>query len=300
MKKMSEKVVFFGSGPVAAQALALLSQHVEIEAVITKPKPAHHRDDFPVLDEAEKRGQKLLTVTDKRSLSELFASRPVKSQIGIVIDFGIIIAQDVIDYFPFGIVNSHFSLLPHWRGADPISFAILEGDKKTGVSLMVIDAGLDTGKLITQKGLEIGVNETTVSLTKKLIELSNLLLIEYLPKYIMGDIKPHNQPHPDRATYSRKLTKEDGRIDWQKPARVLEREIRAFQGWPKSYAALASVDVIISAAKVVAGSGKPSTLAANPKQLVIYCGQQALEIEKLKPRGKNEMSGLGFMNGYVH
>lgn len=296
-------LVFFGSGPVAAEALEKLAKNFEIEAVITKPKPPHHRSSFPVLDVAEKLGLKVMTVTDKTSLSELFRSRPVNSQIGVVIDFGIIISQDVIDYFPLGIVNSHFSLLPQWRGADPISFTILNGDAKTGVSLMVIDAGLDTGKLITQKVLKIEDDDTTPSLTKKLIELSDDLLRSYLPKYITGDIKPHNQPHPNRVTHSRKLTKEDGVIDWSKDAAQIEREIRAFADWPKSRTNLADIEVIVTQSHVDMDTEpqddcKPGKAWVENKQIKVQACDRPIIIDRLKPAGKAEMSAEAFLNGY--
>src|SRR5215203_4291228 len=133
-----ESIVFFGSGPVAARSLELLAQNFEIEAVVTKPQPAHHKQPFPVLVVAKNLGLRIFTPSGRSELSELFSKRPVASQLGVVIDYGFIVNQDVIDYFPLGIVNSHFSLLPRWRGADPISFSILSGDAETGVSLMLI------------------------------------------------------------------------------------------------------------------------------------------------------------------
>lgn len=293
-------VVFFGSGPVAAKALESLTKNFEIEAVITKPQPVHHREEFPVLKLAHDRNIKVLTAQNKQELSDLFKSNPVKSQIGIVIDYGVIISKDVIDYFPLGIVNSHFSLLPEWRGADPITFAILSGQSRTGVSLMLIDETLDTGKLITQKVLPIKPNDTTPSLTKKLIELSNQLLTKYLPRYISGEIKPHNQPHPDRATYSRKLTKDDGIIDWSKPAEQIEREIRAFIDWPKSRTLLGSKEVVITKSHVIDLSGNVGQVSVEDKQLLVFTGNQALAIDKLKPASKNEMTDEEFMSGYRH
>jgi methionyl-tRNA formyltransferase len=297
------KLVFFGSGPVAAEALEKLTKNFQIEAVITKPKPPHHRGNFPVLDVAKKLELKTLLVTDKKSLSELFETKPVTSPIGVVIDFGIIISQDVIDYFPLGIVNSHFSLLPRWRGADPISFAILEGDLKTGVSLMVIEAGLDTGKLITQKVMKIEDDDTTASLTKKLIGLSDELLKNYLPKYIMGDIKPHNQPHPDRVTHSRKLTKNDGVINWGNSAAQIEREIRAFADWPKSRTNLADIEVIITKAHVDKTAKpqedcQPGKAWIENKQIKVQARDLPLIIDRLKPTGKAEMTAEAFLNGY--
>src|SRR5579884_2488504 len=150
MKKTSETIIFFGSGPVAAESLKRLSENFSVEAVVTKPKPKHHKYDFPVIKIAEGLALNTLTVTDKASLTELFRERSFKSKVGVVIDFGIIIDKEVIDAFPLGIVNSHFSLLPLLRGADPISFAILEGHDKTGVSLMLINEALDEGPLLTE------------------------------------------------------------------------------------------------------------------------------------------------------
>ena len=256
MKKMSKTIVFFGSGPVAAASLELLARDFTIEAVVTKPQPAHHKQPFPVLEIAKKLGLRTLTPVNKQELSELFSTKPVTSKLGVVIDYGIIIGQDVIDYFPLGIVNSHFSLLPRWRGADPISFAVLEGDAKTGVSLMLIVAALDEGPLLAQASLPITPETTTPSLTKDLIALSHELLVRNLPKYIDGQVKP--APQSDTAvSYSRKLTKADGQIDWHKPADEVEREIRAFLEWPKSRAKLGTTEVIITKAKVIDDPLKP-------------------------------------------
>src|SRR5579884_3510995 len=147
MKKMSETIVFFGSGPVAAASLELLAPVFNIEAVVTKPKPPHHKGRFEVLELADRLNLKVLTASDQAQLSQLFQTKSLSSRLGLLIDFGIIVPKDVIDYFHLGIINSHFSLLPRWRGADPISFAILNGDKTTGVSLMLLVPALDEGPL---------------------------------------------------------------------------------------------------------------------------------------------------------
>lgn len=291
-------MVFFGSGPVAAKSLRLLNQSYKIEAVVTKPKPANFKGDFPVITATEELQIKAYLVTSKQSLSELIKSRPFSSKLGVLIDFGIIVSQDVIDYFPFGIVNSHFSLLPAWRGADPISFSILSGDKKTGVSLMLIDQTLDTGKILVQKSLPIEPNDTTPSLTEKLIGLSNELLVKYLPQYVSGHIKPRAQPHPGRATYSRKLTKDDGLIDWTKPAKQIEREIRAFTGWPKSTTSFGGKEVLITKATLVSRSGQPGNVLVEGKSLIVFAGKDALMIEELKPAGKSKMTAEAFIAGY--
>ncbi len=291
-------VVFFGSGPVAARSLELLLPDFDVIAVVTKPKPPHHKGDFPVITTAEKAGLPFFTVSNRRELSELITAEPFRTKVAILIDFGIIVGQDIIDYFPKGIINSHFSLLPQWRGADPITFAILSGQRKTGVSLMLIDEGMDTGKIIRQKSLAIQPDDTTPSLTERLIGLSHELLKHDVGTYLAGTLPARNQPHPDRATYSRKLTKEDGILDFSKPAEILEREIRAFIEWPKSRTKLADIDVIITSASVAEHRGNPGDFEIKNDQLIIFCTENALLIHRLKPAGKTEMSTQAFIAGY--
>lgn len=293
---MQDSVVFFGSGPVAAESLRRLNADFRIEAVITKPQPAHHKEPFPVLELAEALGLKIFTPNGKAELSELFHTKPVSSRLGIVIDYGFIINQDVIDCFPLGIINSHFSLLPQWRGADPISFSILSGQSETGVSLMVINQKMDEGQLIARGTITIDDGATTPSLTAELIDLSHTLLRRALPDYVSGQIQPYDQQ--GEATYSRKLSKADGVIDWTKPAEVLEREIRTFIEWPKSRTTLAGKDVVITDAQVVSEGGVPGTPEVHGKQLIVYCGEDALLIHRLKPAGKNEMTAEAFLAGH--
>lgn len=304
---MENTLVFFGSGPVAAESLRLLEKNFVIEAVVTKPKPEGHRGEFPTLTTAKDLGLIIYTPTNKKELSELIATRPFKSDIGVVIDYGIIIAQDVIDYFSFGIVNSHFSLLPQWRGADPITFSILSGQKETGVSLMLITAGLDEGPLLGQSEVTITPTETTESLTQKLIDVSDGMLQVVLPMYVQNKTAPGDQLEvtileDNTPTYSRKLTKEDGRIDWHKPAEQIEREIRAYSTWPKSYTNFNGLDVVITQASVLEKSDQKWEVGqlhiTEEKKLVVACGDKILCIQKLKPAGKPEMDASGFINGY--
>jgi methionyl-tRNA formyltransferase len=298
MQKKSETIVFFGSGPVAAKSLEFLSKHFDIETVITKPAITHKRDPVPVISLAEKLDLKILTPTNKLELDNLFKSANLTSKIGIIIDFGVIVSQRVIDYFPLGIINSHFSLLPEWRGADPITFSILSGQSTTGVSLMVIDAAMDEGDLIAQESIELTNTTTEPELTHDLIELSNSMLVKYLPDYISGDLKPFPQPDDISPSYSRKLTKQDGIIDWNKAADQIDREIRAFIEWPKSRAVLNGLEVIITKASVIKEQGEPGSIRVSRDQLVIFAKTNALQIESLKPAGKNNMDVRSFLAGY--
>lgn len=299
MKKISEPIVFFGSGPVAAASLRLLAQDFTIEGVVTKPRPPHHHGDVPVLSVAEELGIKIFTTTNKKELDTLFDTKPFKSRVGVLIDFGIIISHKVISYFPLGIINSHFSILPEWRGADPITFAILSGQKQTGVSIMLLVEAMDEGPLLGYGVHDLSPDITTPELTDNLIKLSNALLKHDLPLYLQGKTKVVPQDITGRkVSYSRKLTKEDGNIDWTKPAEQIEREIRAFIEWPKSRVNLGGLEIVITRAHVVGGSGQPGKTTIAGKQPAIYCGQNLLAIDRLKPAGKKEMTGEAFLAGY--
>ncbi len=289
-----ESLVFFGTGPVAAKTLEEILKHFNIEAVITKPVPPYHKGSFPVHEIAKNKNLKILECCSKQELNELIEKNPFNSKVGLVVDFGIIISQKVIDHFPLGIVNSHFSLLPQWRGADPITFSLLSGQKQTGVSLMLIVKALDEGPLLAEEKYEIK-NGTDISLlTNDLTNLSIEMLIKYLPEYINGLLKPYPQKADIKPTYSRMITKEDSILDLSKPAEVLEREVRAFLGWPGSTLDLELKDgsnlrVTVAAASVGTEDSSPLSFKTSKDYFVI---------EKLKLPGKNEMTAKDFLNGY--
>ena len=298
MKKISETIVFYGSGPVAAQSLQLLSTDFSVEAVVTKPRAPQHTGTVPVLDTANQLEIPIFTAVNKSSLDDLVNSRSFKSKLAILIDFGIIVSQGVIDYFPLGIINSHFSLLPRWRGADPITFAILGGEQQTGVSLMQLVAAMDEGPLLSQAPYDLPPDITTPQLTSELITLSHSLIIKTLPLYINGQIKPYPQDKTITPTYSRRLTKADGLLNWQKTAEQLEREVRAFAGWPSTRTALGGKEVLVTKASVVKVTGKPGELVIRDKRLIVCTKHNALEIQRLKPAGKKEMTAQAFLAGY--
>lgn len=305
MKKMSETIVFFGSGPVAAASLALLAQSFNIEAVVTKPRPLNHHGNVPVLDMSHHLNIPIIEVIDRKGLVVKLMHTKLSSRVAVLIDFGIIVPKEVVEAFPLGIVNSHFSLLPEWRGADPITFAILSGQKRTGVSLMLLVEKMDEGPLIAQGNYDIEENETTPTLTDHLTQLSYALLREVLPSYVTGAVLPVPQDISAAASagslhvsYSRKLTKEDGVLNWDKTAEVLEREIRAYQGWPKSRSVLRGIEVVITKAHVMASTLAPGEILATNKTLAVGTKHNALAIDALTPVGKKEMSVVAFLAGY--
>ncbi len=293
-------VVFFGSGPVAAKSLQLLAKHCAIEAVVTKRST---EAEMKALTDAP-----VHVVSSKHELDTLIVQAAFKSPAAVLIDFGIIVSQAVIDSFPKGIINSHFSLLPEWRGADPITFALLSGQAQTGVSLMILVEAMDEGPILAHRVYTIKSQDTSITLTDELITISDMLLQEYLPTYLSGKTVLTSQTEAaeklhisHEPTYSRKLTKQDGIIDWNKPAEHIEREIRAFITWPKSRTEIDDLDVVITSSKVVKQQielcGK--FWVAN-KQLFVSCGKDSLEILSLKPAGKKEMPAKAFLAGYAN
>jgi methionyl-tRNA formyltransferase len=303
---MDQPVVFFGTGPVAAASLKLLARSFTIEAVVTKPRPPHHHGSVPVLEIAETLGLRIIEVSNKKETTQKIADAGFASQLALLIDFGIIVEQKAIDIFPLGIINSHFSLLPQWRGADPITFSILSGQAKTGVSLMLLVEAMDEGPLLAIGEYDLPADVTTPQLTHELVELSYALLRDTVPKYVSGEVKSASQEkvaelvgYSAKPSYSRKLTKEDSIVDWNKSAQQLDREVRAYLDWPKSRCILGGHAIIITKAHAEAGStGGPGELWQKDRSLGVYCGQGILMIDELKPAGKQTMSAAAFLNGY--
>ncbi|MEX0919803.1 MAG: methionyl-tRNA formyltransferase, partial [Candidatus Saccharimonadales bacterium] len=217
----------------------------------------------------------------------------------IVVAYGLIIPQEVIDYFPLGIINIHGSLLPRWRGPSPIEAAILNGDDKTGVTIMKISEKMDAGDIYLSKELQLDNTITKPQLYKELSHLGANLLVDNLPPILEGDIEAKAQDE-SLATYSHMIKKEDGLIDWNKSATDISREVRAYLGWPGSRTSINYNDVIITSVTVDKSDGKPGDFFVNSSgDLGIYCGKNSLIINSLKPAGRKEISGSEFARGYL-
>ena len=298
-----DSIIFFGMGPVSLKSLEKLSSSFLIEAIITKPNTSRGKTPGKSVSSwAEKNKVPFYQPDSSAAIYELFENKGFVSKVGVVIDYGLIIPEKVINSFPKGIINSHFSLLPKLRGADPITFALLSGQSSTGVSLMKIQPGLDTGDILASQEVPIAANETNESLTKKLIATSSELLISTLPSYISGKNSTLTEQDERQATYSRKLSKSDGQLSWSKSAFTLEREIRAFKPWPGSFTMIDGERVVIDEAhaekvdKTTDGIGK--MLISQDKNLVVRCGDDTiLVIERLKPAGKSLMEAKAFLAG---
>jgi methionyl-tRNA formyltransferase len=294
------KIVFFGTGQTSLDALIELDKNFTIEAVITKPATkTSSGGSRPTNVElwAKKMNLRVFNPANKKDLSELVTDQKFSSNVAVVLDYGFIIPQTVIDSFNLGILNSHFSLLPIHRGADPIRSAILAGDKTTGVTIIKIVAELDAGPILTWAEYDLGDNITEPELRIALSELNISLLTETLKLYIGGDIDPIDQDSAS-ATYTHKTSKQDGQIDSTKSAEQIEREIRAYQGWPKSFFSYKNKIFSIIQAKHSSKTVSAGKLEQIDKHLYLGCKDSSIEIIKIQPAGKPALSALDFINGY--
>ena len=301
MTHEKKSLVFFGSGPVAAKSLELLQESFTVEHVITKPATVR---DMESITRAP-----VHSAGSKAELDTLMDTLEYSSDVAVLIDFGIIVSEHVMNSFDKGIVNSHFSLLPKLRGADPISFAILEGLDETGVSLMLLSPGMDEGDIIVMDSTAVLPSDTSTTLTDKLIRLSDQLLKSNLEKYLHGTIHATTQEElcrhngtPYEPTYTRKLSKEDGVLNLSKSAIQLEREIRAFIEWPKSRTTIGGIDVILKQATVIIEDHhlEVGTIFHDIKAgvLKVATSDGWLDIKELQPAGKKAMQTKQFLLGY--
>jgi methionyl-tRNA formyltransferase len=250
---------------------------------------------------AEKAGIKVLQPTTLKSdeaVAELAAFEP---DLIVVAAFGQILRKNVLTLPPYKCVNIHASLLPRWRGAAPVAAAIRAGDTETGITLMQMDEGMDTGLIIAQRAMPITPTHTTGVLTAELAELGAALLIETLPAWLAGELKP--RPQDDNlAMLAPRLKKEEGAIDWDQPAVEIEQQVRAFHPWPGTFSQgprgrfkILAVEVVLDV--VDPDQGKPGTVFKHGRGVYVTTGQGALRLVTVQPAGKKEMSAEAMLNG---
>jgi methionyl-tRNA formyltransferase len=224
----------------------------------------------------------------------LSALRP---EVAVVTAYGRILPPDVLAAPAKGCLNVHASLLPRWRGAAPIQWALAEGDTETGVCLMRMEAGLDTGPVLEVRREAISEGDTAETLGSRLAALAGQLLQEALPRFLQGELQAVPQPD-EGVTLARLVTKEDGRLDFQRPARVLERRLRAFTPWPGAWTTVAGHVLKVHRVEVGLGSGVPGTILSLDGQLEVACGEGSLRILEVQPEGKRRMGVKEFLLGH--
>ncbi len=222
----------------------------------------------------------------------------------VVVAYGQILPQALLDIPPLGCLNIHTSILPKYRGAAPIQWAIVDGEAITGVSIMKMDAGLDTGPVVAEARTAITDEDDSQKLHDRLATMGAALLLNTLPEYVAGRITPVAQP-VDGATYARKIAKEDGRIDWSRPARAIFNQVRGFNPWPGAftYVELAGRQWLFKiwrAQPVESRGGRPGeVVAANGDELVIACGTGALALVEVQLEGTRRMPAREFLSGHA-
>ena len=292
-----------GTPQAAAVSLErLLSDGLEIAAVYTQPDRPSGRGNkitfSPVKQVALDRGLPVLQPTKIRTPEAIEEFRSFKADVAVVVAYGRILPDTFLTAFPKGAINVHFSLLPKYRGAAPVNWAIVNGETKSGVTTMSMDAGLDTGDILLQRETSIGDDETSVELMERLSMIGADLLSETL-----RDLSHLTAVKQDDslATFAPIMTKEDGRIDWSDPAEKIVRMIRGFQPFPTTYATLEGKKLTIwkALSQTDSSDAEPGTvLVAKGDDLVVKCGgTTALKIVELQLEGKRRMPARDILNG---
>jgi len=298
-----------GTAGLSSASLEILARakQFSIVAVVTQPDKPKGRElkltpspvkalaeslQLPVLQPAKAREEKFL--------SEL---RTLKPDLIVVVAYGQILPPTILDLPRFGCLNVHTSLLPKYRGAAPIQWAIANGDSETGVTIMKMDAGLDTGPILTMRRTPILPEDNSQTLHDRLAQLGAELLLETIPDYVAGKISPQPQP-AEGATYAAKIKREDGKIDWNLPAEKIWNRLRAFTPWPGAFTFLQIEPkpqlLKIWKAGVVEESGTPGTiLSADKTGIVVACGEKSLCILELQREGGKRLTADQFLAGFA-
>lgn len=289
-----------GSPSFALSSLHLLTQHYQVVGVVTQPDRASGRGRElkapPVKILAQKLNIPVMQPQKLRDSEAMTQLREWNPDLIVVAAFGQILKKDVLDMPRFGCINIHASLLPRWRGAAPINAALLAGDEETGVTIMKMDVGLDTGPMLAMKRVRIKPDDTAGSLLEALSTLGADLLIETLPAYMDGNLSP--QPQPDEgSTYAPMLKKEDGWLDFNQSAVELERRVRAMNPWPGAWFEWEGAPFKVHMAHVGQGKAEAGKRLVEKNQPAVGVGDGVLILDEVQPSGKKSMSGKSFLAG---
>jgi methionyl-tRNA formyltransferase len=302
------RIVFFGTAQLACTSLKALvgAPGLQVVGVVTQPDRPKGRD-LKVQPSAVKelsRRAELAVLQPERVRSPDFTQelRVLQPDLVVVAAYGQILPQAVLDLPPWGCINVHTSLLPKYRGAAPIQWALLNDDAETGVTLMKVNAELDTGDILTQEKTSIRPDDNAETLHDRLAEMGAALLVRTIPSYIAGQIEPRPQL-AEGACYARKITKEDGRIGWTNPARAIWNQVRGLVPWPGAFTFLSAQPrphrLKIWQAEVADRSGPAGEiLQADKAGLVVGCGSQALRILLLQREGGRRLTPEQFLAGH--
>lgn len=294
------RIIFFGTPEFAIPSLnALLLSGEEIVAVVTQPDKKKGRGHIftppPVKEFAINKGIEVFQPTNIREdtfISKIFDLRP---DLIVVAAYGKILPPDILKIPVYGCINVHASLLPKYRGAAPIQWAIINGEKKTGITIMMMDEGMDTGDILLQEEVEISEDDNAETLSKKLSELGASLLIKAIKKIEEGSIE--RLPQVGTPSYAPPLKKEDGLIDWSKPASEIFNFVRGMYPWPCAYCYLNKERIKIIKVKIIEGMGTPGRIERVDRDFIVGTGRGLISIIELQPEGKRIMAAKDFLRG---
>jgi len=290
--------IFLGTPAAAVPSLAALMDVTDVTLVVTRPDTAKGRSRKPapppVKRAAVEWGLPVVQPGDAAGLEKAIGTSG--ADIGMVVAYGRIIDAASLEALRFGFVNVHFSLLPRWRGAAPVERAIAAGDRATGVTLMRLDEGLDTGPVLAAVETPIGPDETGGSLTGRLSYLGAMLIDDALPDFLSGNLEAAPQIRTG-VTYARRLERSEGRIGPDDPAEDVERMVRAFNPRPGAWFGFEGTRIGVHRATIVEQAGPVGTIASVDGEAVLTLGEGAIRLDEIQPAGKARMAGSAWMNG---
>jgi methionyl-tRNA formyltransferase len=316
------RIVFIGAGEIGVPTLeALLKSEHELVGVVTQPNKPVGRAQLiepPPIRRAITRSGGLQSaagystagkpsfldilqptrIKDPKAIEEI---RALKPDAIVVMAYGQILPREVLEIPKVACLNLHASLLPRWRGAAPIQAAIASGDRETGITVMYMDEGLDTGDILLQRTIDIRQDDTGGSLHNRLAQIAPEALLESLELLAQGRA-PRVPQDNALATVAPKLNREHGRIDWSKPAEVIERKIRAFNPWPGAFTTISTNgthNLKIFSATIVELQRKPGGILRSEKELIIAAGEGGLSLREVQLEGKRRMSAAEFLRGHL-
>jgi methionyl-tRNA formyltransferase len=301
------RIIFMGTAELACASLeALIAQpDFMVVSVVTQPDRPKGRDMKPQPSPVKSIAtQHLPVLQPERARNEEFVQqlRGLQPDLIVVAAYGQILPLAILELPRFGCLNVHTSLLPKHRGAAPIQWAILNGDPETGVTIMKMDAGLDTGDILSERKTPIDSSDNSQTLHDRLAVLGAELLVPTVRDHVTGKITPRPQP-TEGVSYARKISKEDGHLDWNQPARVLWNRIRAFTPWPGAFTHLPAQPkpllLKVWQAEITDQSGAPGEiLQADKSGIIVACAEQAVKILSLQREGGRRMSAQEFLAGH--
>jgi methionyl-tRNA formyltransferase len=296
------RIVFFGTPEFAVASLkALLRERFTLAGVVTQPDKPHGRSRSTLVPPAVKVAAVeagLPVLQPARPLGDLFLAslRRLEADLGVVVAYGHILRREVLEAPARGMINVHASLLPRFRGAAPIPHVILAGDRETGISIMRMEEGLDSGPVLHRVSTTIAEGETGGTLTTRLATLGASALVEALAQLSARTERPVPQD-PCAATYAPKISRETARLDWTRDAASLERQVRAFDPVPGAWTSLDGAPVKLFGAMPAVGGGEPGAVLSASDRLVVAAGTGAIAVSEVQPAGRNRLTTEEWVRG---